>query len=103
MKNCPNCNAETEENFNICWNCCYSFTENRIIEFKEENAGGREINCLRCDVPLIYSGNYRFHEGAKFGLLGNLMELFVNRESFDLYVCPKCGKVEFYTPLSEQS
>lgn len=29
------------------------------------------------------------------GVLGNLFELFQNREAFDLYVCPKCGKVEF--------
>ena len=23
-------------------------------------------------------------------------ELFVNRESFDVYVCPRCGRVEFF-------
>ena len=36
------------------------------------------------------------------GLFGNLFELFQNRESFDLYVCPKCGKVEFFIPLDER-
>jgi hypothetical protein len=24
------------------------------------------------------------------------MHLFVNREHFDVYVCPRCGRVEFF-------
>ncbi|MDR2955709.1 MAG: hypothetical protein LBV43_11570 [Prevotella sp.] len=98
MKNCPKCNAEVEDGFEICWNCNYSFTENRVIEFQDIYENGKDINCLRCDVRLVYSGNYKFHEGSRIGVLGNLLEVFVNRESFDLYICPKCGKVEFYAP-----
>lgn len=99
MKDCPNCKEEVIENFEICWNCNYSFTEGKILEFKDiEKEGSREVDCLRCNVPLLYSGNFKFHEGAKMGGLGNLFEFFVNRESFDLYVCPKCGKVEFFVP-----
>ena len=98
MKNCPKCNSEIEENFNICWNCNYSLTEDRVVEFEEIYEKKRDVNCLRCNVKLIYSGNYKFHEGTKFGMWSNLMEIFVNRESFDLYLCPKCGKVEFYAP-----
>lgn len=98
MKNCPNCNAEIIENFNLCWNCNYSLTENRVVEIKDQDDGSREIDCLRCKIPLIYSGNFKFHEGAKTGVFGNIFELFINRESFDLYLCPKCGKVEFFTP-----
>lgn len=30
--------------------------------------------------------------------MGNIFEIFLNRESFDLYLCPKCGKVEFFSP-----
>lgn len=99
MKNCPKCNEEVESGFEICWNCNYSFTENRIIKFEEIPEGSRKVNCIRCDVKLIFSGNYKFHEGPTLGLFGNLFEAFVNRESFDIYVCPKCGKAEFYTPL----
>jgi Zn finger protein HypA/HybF involved in hydrogenase expression len=98
MKNCPNCSAEIEENFELCWNCNYSLTENKIIAIKDLTQGTREISCLRCNIPLIFSGNYKFHEGAKTGFFGNIFELFVNREKFDLYLCPKCGKVEFFTP-----
>jgi len=101
MKNCPNCNSEIEDNFELCWNCNYSLKENRIVEIKEFTKGSREINCLRCNIPLIFSGNYKFHEGARTGVLGNIFEIFVNRETFDLYICPKCGKVEFFIPQKE--
>ena len=43
-----------------------------------------------------------FHEGMNTGIFGNLFELFQNREAFDLYVCPKCGKVEFFVPLDRE-
>lgn len=97
-KHCPQCNAEVEEGFNICWNCNYSFTENRVVDFVKNAEKERDINCLRCDIPMRYAGNYKFHEGTRVGALGSLFELFVNRESFDLYLCPKCGKVEFFLP-----
>lgn len=99
MKICPKCNAEIEENFEICWNCNYSLTEEKGIEFKDNIPEAKKINCLRCNLLMHYSGNYRFHEGAKTGVFGSLFEIFVNRESFDLYLCPKCGKVEFFSPI----
>lgn len=100
MKQCPNCDADVINGFEICWNCNYSFTEKKVVEFEDpEHLLARDINCLRCDVKLLYSGNYKFHEGAKVGVLGNLFEIFQNRESFDIYICPKCGKAEFYTPI----
>lgn len=98
MKNCPNCNAEMEDNFDVCWQCNYSISENKVTEFEETAVSAKNINCLRCDVQMKFSGNYKFHEGTKFGIFGNFLEAFVNRESFDLYICPKCGKVEFFSP-----
>ncbi len=43
-------------------------------------------------------GTRRFHEGSRLApfLLAELGELLVNRESFDLYTCTACGKVEFF-------
>lgn len=103
MKNCPNCNSQIEDNFELCWNCNYSFTEGRIIDIKDSTSGCREIDCLRCKIPLLYSGQYKFHEGAKSGVFGNIFEIFVNREKFDLYICSKCGKVEFYSPANDSN
>ncbi|MCK3683433.1 hypothetical protein [Maribellus sp. YY47] len=103
MKKCPHCSADVEEVFELCWNCNYSFSEQKVIEIKDYTLqeGNREVNCLRCDIPLIFSGRYDFHEGARLGAWGNLFELFVNAERFDLYACPKCGKVEFFIPLND--
>ena len=100
MKYCPNCNSEVEDNFDLCWNCNYSFSENKVVEIKDAENGPniKEINCLRCNVPLVFAGNFKFHEGTRFGIFGNLFEGFINRESFNLYICPKCGKVEFFAP-----
>ena len=78
-------------------------SEEEVIEFEDTIVNTKKINCLRCDVPMILSGNYKFHEGTKFGLFGNLLEAFVNRESFDLYICPECGKVEFFSPQGLQN
>lgn len=102
MKNCPNCKADVEDNFNLCWNCNYSFTEKTIVDIKDQRDHGRDLNCLRCDTPYVYSGEYKFHEGPKIGFFGNLFEVFVNRESFDIYLCPKCGKVEFFIPSNNR-
>jgi hypothetical protein len=54
------------------------------------------LNCPRCDVPLDFAGTRRFHEGANWGILGEVGEIFVKRERFDVYVCPRCGRVEFF-------
>jgi hypothetical protein len=53
-------------------------------------------NSLRCNVPLAYLGTRDFHEGTRWGVFGEIAELFVNKESFELYACPRCGHVEFF-------
>jgi uncharacterized protein YbaR (Trm112 family) len=54
--------------------------------------------CPRCDNPLEYVGTKKFHEGSRgWGFwLGDLGELFTHREHFDIYVCPRCGRVELF-------
>jgi hypothetical protein len=56
------------------------------------------MRCARCQTGLDYVGTKKFHEGTRaFGfVLGDLGELFTNREHFDVYVCPRCGKVELF-------
>ena len=58
--------------------------------------------CLRCDAQLDCLGTKMFHEGVRWGVLGDLAELFTNRESFEVYVCPRCGHVEFFVESSSQ-
>lgn len=134
MKICPNCKSEVEDNFDICWNCQFSFFDNEVLnendfelvcpacksevdpklrfcpyckcDLKEGNklekmgipGPVKQINCFRCQIPMSFNGNFKFHEGTRMGAMGDIFELFTNRESFDLYFCPKCGKVEFFLP-----
>jgi Zn finger protein HypA/HybF involved in hydrogenase expression len=133
MKICSKCNAEVEDDYDICWNCQYCFSEDKVIknidfelvcpncnkeidpnftfcphceyDLKDMNnqiglnpLKQQQLKCLRCEETMVYKGNFNFHEGTRIGVFGNLFELFTNRESFDLYVCPNCGKVEFYLP-----
>lgn len=59
-------------------------------------AAANPIRCPSCDLPLDYMGTRDFHEGTRWGALGELGELFVNKEHFDVYVCPRCGRVAFF-------
>jgi Zn-finger nucleic acid-binding protein len=54
------------------------------------------IVCPRCDVALEFVGTRDFHEGTPWGALGDLGELFVTKQRFDVYVCPRCGRVELF-------
>jgi hypothetical protein len=133
MKTCPNCTSEIEDNFDLCWNCQYSFADDKVLdnsdfisicpkcnkevksylnscpychcdlnehhrESETNPADNKHVDCLRCKVPLDFLGNFKFNEAAGAGSAGNLLEVFINRESFDIYSCPECGKIEFFLP-----
>jgi len=100
MKNCPNCKAELEDHFELCWKCNYSLTEQKIITYPDDPpvVMRKVITCLRCKVGLEFKGSYKFHEGKNYGVYGEMFENQTNKEPFDLYVCPQCKIVEFYLP-----
>ena len=50
------------------------------------------LPCSNCKTGLKFAGTKRFLEGKNWGVFGDLGELFVNKETFDVYHCPKCGK-----------
>lgn len=60
-------------------------------------------SCTRCGIEMAFIGKKTFHEGTRWGVMGDLFELLVNRESFHVYHCRSCGKVEFFVPPSEAS
>jgi len=53
-------------------------------------------NCAGCQSPLKFLGTKTFHEGANWGILGDLGEIFVGHTNLDMYVCPSCLRVEFF-------
>ena len=54
------------------------------------------IVCPRCETKLEFVGTRDFHEGTRWGVLGDLGELFVNKQRFDVFLCPRCGRVELF-------
>jgi hypothetical protein len=54
------------------------------------------MKCPRCNQPLQYAGMREFHEGPGGGFFSDWTEMFMNKERFDIYVCPRCGRVEFF-------
>lgn len=96
---CPKCQTEIESGFDACWRCGYSISGGNTIERQEETFDDI-LPCLRCGTALDFAGNFNFHEGTRWGTFGGLFELLVNKESFDIYACPQCGKAEFYISKS---
>nr|WP_295379303.1 hypothetical protein [Pseudoxanthomonas sp.] len=100
---CKSCKTTNEADFDICWQCGTgrdgrppdpAFSRNQ----ETVRVPPRQLECLRCQSPMAHAGTKRFHEGSRLApfLLAELGELLVNRESFDLYTCTGCGKVEFF-------
>ena len=102
MWTCIHCSTEIEDaKFDVCWNCGFhketSLEEAELFLTEIERKKNNKIKCLRCeDETMAFAGSRQFHEGARWGILGNLAELMVRKETFDLYICSLCGKAEFY-------
>ncbi|WP_411844762.1 hypothetical protein AAFN60_12330 [Roseibacillus persicicus] len=56
------------------------------------------MNCTRCGTELKYTGDREFHEGPRWGALGEIGELMVNKLIFSLFLCESCGEVSFFDP-----
>jgi hypothetical protein len=104
---CGTCQEMLEDTFDACWKCGTSRTgpedpvsrpEKTLMEPKSDRAtvGAGPLTCARCSRELDYVGRKRFHEGTNWGVLGEVGEWFVKRQHFDVYVCPRCGRVEFF-------
>lgn len=100
---CKACNASNEGEFDICWQCGTGYDGtppdpafDRSQETQHESL--RVLQCLRCQSPMRLVGTRRFREGYPLApfLIAELGDLLSNRESFDLYACTQCGKVEFF-------
>lgn len=95
MKICPNCHEEVEDSFELCWNCNYSFPDDEVLPLQDDAPGVRAMECLRCQTPMEYSGQHKIVRGT----ITNMLDLLESRLALDMYVCPNCGKVEFFKPL----
>ena len=101
---CNQCGEQSEDTFDACWKCgtgragepAPALTAGSTPDSGDDAGAADPLKCPRCTRTLDYVGRKRFHEGTNWGLFGELGELFVKREHFDVYVCPRCGRVEMF-------
>jgi hypothetical protein len=97
---CRKCRETVEDTFDACWNCGTSRdgSEDPILghAVAPGDRSGGPLRCLRCDTVIEHLGTKRFHEGTNWGLFGEVGEWFVKRQQFDVYACPRCGRVELF-------
>lgn len=55
------------------------------------------INCLRCHVPMESLGGQKIQLGKTGWLLGDLPNLLAGAMDVDIFQCPRCGKLEFFS------
>ena len=57
----------------------------------------RQMNCLRCQSQMAYAGREKLQLGRTGWVLGDLPNLLAGALEVDIYICPKCGKLEFFS------
>ena len=102
MWKCDKCQESVEDSYDTCWNCgtsregivdpTFQRVETQAPAQKREEDVTDPISCPRCEQQLDFVGTRRLHEGTNWGVFGELGELFVKRERFDVYVCSRCGR-----------
>jgi rRNA maturation protein Nop10 len=64
-----------------------------------------ERKCSNCGLDMQSVGDMKFRSGGYSGasgmLLGGWEELMEKTQTFTLYKCPQCGKVDFYEPTGK--
>ena len=56
----------------------------------------KEMNCLRCGEPMQLIRREHLQLGETSWLLGSLPNLAAGGLDVEIYVCPSCGKLEFF-------
>lgn len=102
---CVKCRESLDDTFYVCWNCGTAkdgtedptFCKDENISDETEETVADPLFCIRCNHALNFIGTKKFHEGTLlFDVAGGFSELFKNREHFDVYMCPHCGRLEFF-------
>jgi len=97
MWTCAYCNETIDDDtWEECWKCStprsVSPAGAQAIKENVEQLRKRFHACLRCDTRLRYAGTREFQEGT----LRGAFDFLLTKESYVTYICPRCGKVEFY-------
>jgi DNA-directed RNA polymerase subunit RPC12/RpoP len=100
MWECQHCRKPNEDNFDVCWNCGTSIDGVRDANFERvqgsttsdesiEEPKSHSLSCPHCRWRLTFVGNKKF-------VLSDLGGVLNHHESFDVYLCRRCGRLEFF-------
>ena len=56
----------------------------------------KQLNCLRCDIPMRFLGEENLQLGKTGWILGDLPNLIAGAMRVSIYICPTCKKLEFF-------
>ncbi len=54
------------------------------------------LTCLRCQMPMSHLRDEKLQLGQTGWLLGDLPNLVAGAMEVSIYLCPNCGKIEFF-------
>lgn len=57
----------------------------------------KEIFCLRCDREMRHVRREKLQLGQTGWIFGDLPNLLAGAMEVDIYACPACGKLEFFS------
>ena len=58
----------------------------------------KELNCLRCGRKMTFFKQEKIQLGQTGYFLGDWPNLLAGALEVEIYGCPNCGKIEFFTP-----
>ena len=58
----------------------------------------KKIDCLRCRIPMNFFDRKKIQLGEYGYFLGHISNLIAGAMEVEFYVCPQCGKLEFFVP-----
>ncbi len=63
----------------------------------------KKIDCLRCHAAMNYIGCEEIQLGRTGWIFGDLSNLLSGALDVEIYICPKCGKMEFFNVSEKES
>lgn len=90
---CETCGEQHASQFETCWKCegARLPPEEREGQIEIAAPPSEPLKCLRCTSVMKKTGTMQIQDHSSWDI-----SLFRDFKSFDVFVCPRCGKAEFF-------